>query len=122
MNYASDLADVRSPYHREASRLALELADPAHAYIVDGVIRWRSNNSVPPADCVALALHIGQPVDVAACDRARDTETRAFILAYRKRQAERTPEQVAEQRAEARVAMGPGCDMVNLFTGETFKT
>ena len=40
--------------------------------------------------------------------------------AYRQAQAERTPEQIAEERMEARAAMGPGVDMVNMFTGEKF--
>ena len=39
---------------------------------------------------------------------------------YKQAQAERTPAQVAEERMEARAAMGPGVDMVNIVTGEKF--
>ena len=47
-----------------------------------------------------------------------------FIQAveYRVAQQNRTPEQIAEQRAEARAAMGPGVEMVNIFTGEKYTT
>ena len=41
---------------------------------------------------------------------------------YRQAQATRTPEQIAEERFEARAAMGPGVDMVNMFTGERYTT
>lgn len=41
---------------------------------------------------------------------------------YREAQANRTPEQIAEQQAEALAAHGPGVDLVNVITGETFKT
>ena len=44
------------------------------------------------------------------------------LAKYREAQRQRTPEQIAEERAEARAAMGPGVKMVNILTGETYTT
>lgn len=97
----------------EAQRLAGKLR--TEAVIANGVIRWLSNNQVPPADCVALAAHIGLSVDVEASTTARDADTTAFLADYRKRNARRRV--TAEQRAEMRAAFGPGAKVVNVITG-----
>jgi hypothetical protein len=41
---------------------------------------------------------------------------------YQRRQALRTTEQIAGQRAEARAAHGPGVELVNIFSGERLRT
>jgi hypothetical protein len=46
--------------------------------IRSSVMRWNSNNDVPPIECVALAAHIGLPVDIAQCTAIRDAETQAL--------------------------------------------
>ena len=48
--------------------------------------------------------------------------TACFLRAYREGMARRTPEQIAEQRAEARAAFGPGVETTNVITGETWTT
>ncbi len=122
-DYISYLTAPKYPFQtREVERLVHQLSDSAHSYVVDGVIRWRSNDRVPFPDVVALAIHIGQSVDAAKCDTARDAENADFIAAYRKARANRSPDQIAEERSEARAAMGPDCDMVNVFTGERYTT
>lgn len=90
-----------------------------HATITNGVIRWNSNGRVPPADCVALAVQIGLPVNVAACTKARDIDTAAFVKAYRKA---RKNGPSAEERAEARAAHGPGVKLVDVITAKEFIT
>jgi hypothetical protein len=107
------------PYHGEATRLAATLRDPAHATIVAGVIRWNSNDRVPPEDVVALAAHIGLEIDTAACTAARDTETRQFLAEYRKARAGGP---TAEERGEARAAFGPGVNLVDVITGHKWRT
>ena len=95
----------------EAQRLAQQLRN--EATITKGVLRWNSNNQVPFPDCIALAAHIGLPVDVAASNAARDADTDAFLTAYRKR-----PRRVSsEERAEMRAAFGRGAKVVNVITG-----
>ena len=103
----------------EGNRFAVEdarrLADKlrSDATITDGVIRWNSNQRVPPEECVELAAHIGLPVNVATCTATRDAEVSAFLTAYRKQNRRVT----AEQRAEMRAAFGPGTRVVNVITG-----
>lgn len=105
-------------YQREARDVANRLR--TEATIVDGVIRWNSNGNVPPTECVALAVHIGLPVNVAACDRVRDAETTAFLAEYRKSQRGRKPS--AEERFELRAAHGRGGRVVNVLTGRVTRT
>ena len=85
----------------------------------DGVIRWKSNNAVPFDDCLEDA---GVPVETRKkCDVARSRDAAEVIEAYRKAQARRTPEEIAEEKAEMRAAFGPGVEVVNVFTGERTK-
>ena len=62
------------------------------------------------ADCVAITRD------------QRDEWVEQSMREYRTAQAQRTPEQRAEERWEARAAMGPGVEMVNIITGERFTT
>ncbi len=95
---------------------AIRLADKlrTEATVTDGVIRWNSNNRVPPEDCVALAVHIGLPVDLGATNAARMKETSDFLADYRRQEVTRvrTPEEMFEMRA----AFGSGATVVNLIT------
>ena len=59
---------------------------------------------------------------VAVTAEARDRHTQQFLAEYREAMANRTAEQIAEERAEARAAMGPGVEMVNVVTGERYTT
>jgi len=51
---------------------------------------------------------------------AKSAQDRAAITEYIKAQSNRTEEQLAEERFEARAAFGPGEKITNIFTGETF--
>ena len=53
---------------------------------------------------------------------AREAYVERSLAEYRQAQLQRTPEQIAEERFEARAAMGPGVKMVNMFTGEQYTT
>ena len=103
-------------YHSDAVRLSDRLA--VDATYVDGVMRWNSNNRVPPADVVAFAAFRGMPVDVAKCTVERDADTTKFLTAYRKNYT--GPSE--EERAEARAAHGPGVELVNVATGHRWTT
>jgi len=100
----------------DAKRLADQLRN--EATITGGVIRWNSNQQVPPEDCVALAAHIGLPINVAACDAARDADTTAFLAEYRKRPRNDS----AEARFERRAAFGPGKTIVDVISGHRYRT
>ena len=53
---------------------------------------------------------------------ARDKHTTAVLKEYTIAQKNRSAEQIREERFEARAAMGPGVEMVNVITGERYTT
>jgi hypothetical protein len=92
--------------------------------IQDGAVRWSSNGRCLPADCVRDLVDANL-ITVATAERttdARERELAEFFQEYRQAQANRSQEQIAEERAMARGAMGKGVKMVNCITGETFRT
>jgi hypothetical protein len=93
------------------------------AYIDEfGAVRWKSNDRIPFDDKLAEFAALGIEFNKNECIVSRDIEQREALKAYAEAQANRTPEQIAEQRAEARAAMGPGVKMVNVLTGERYTT
>ena len=94
-------------------------------YFTDNnALRWKSNNRCLMSDAMEelfLADKVTEMV-VRATKIARDKENEEFLEEYRKAQANRTADEIAEQRMEARAAMGPGVEMVNIITGETYTT
>ena len=61
-------------------------------------------------------------VTVEATNKAYKEYLADFFAEYTKNQANRTQEEINEQRFEARAAMGPGVEMVNIITGEKYTT
>ena len=59
---------------------------------------------------------------VAETARQRDVYVAQSLKEYCEAQKRRTSEQIAEERFEARAAMGPGVEMVNIITGERYTT
>lgn len=100
-------------YRREVDRVASHCQDPEHATFTDGVMRWTCNGAVPPEDIVALAKHLGMPVDIERTNQARGDELRSIIA--RMRANDRPMSE--EEKAEARAAHGPGAVIVNVITG-----
>ena len=94
---------------------------------VDGAVGWIMNEGeFRPlmSDAVAELHDAGyiSSITVEATRIARDRYVQRTLAEYAEAQQNRTPEQIAEQRAEARAAMGPGVEMVNILTGETYTT
>lgn len=92
--------------------------------IRDGAVRWSSNGRCLPADCVRDLVDANL-ITVATAERttdARERELAEFFQEYRQAQANRSQEQIREERAMARGAMGAGVRMVNVITGETYTT
>jgi hypothetical protein len=90
--------------------------------IVNGIVRWDSNNRVPPSDILDALLAsreitLKQHTDSGV---ASDTETRAFIAEYITANKDR--EYSDEERFEMRAAFGPGVKVTNIFTGKTVTT
>ena len=96
------------PYTWDAYTLAVE----EHK-----VLRWVSSDNVIPSDIVEAAKWAYQD----EMNEARDKQQRAAIERYIEAQANRTPEQIAEEEFEMRAAFGPGETVVNIFTGKRTK-
>jgi hypothetical protein len=97
---------------RTRNSIALE------TYEHDGALFWKSNDRPVPMH-VFKEAQLDAPATQRDCCEASDRE---FIEAYKASQRQRSPEAIAEQRREARAAMGPGVTMVNVITGERFRT
>ena len=94
---------------------------------VDGAVGWiMGDGEFRPlmSDAVAELHDAGyiSSITVEATAIARDKYVQRTLAEYAEAQQNRTPEQIAEQRAEARAAMGPGVEMVNILTGEKYIT
>ena len=94
---------------------------------VDGAVGWiMKDGEFRPlmSDAVAELHDAGyiSSITVEATAIARDRYVQRTLAEYAEAQQNRTAEQIAEQRAEARAAMGPGVEMVNILTGETYTT
>ena len=94
---------------------------------VDGAVGWiMKDGEFRPlmSDAVAELHDAGyiSSITVEATRIARDRYVQRTLAEYAEAQQNRTPEQIAEQRAEARAAMGPGVEMVNILSGETYTT
>ena len=94
---------------------------------VDGAVGWiMQDGEFRPlmSDAVAELHDAGyiSSITVEATAIARARYTQRTLAEYAEAQRSRTAEEIAEQRAEARAAMGAGVEMVNIFTGETYTT
>jgi len=86
------------------------------AYVVAGVLRWKSNDHVPPQDCLEDFRAIGcGGFDMEACRSAREAEQTAFLADYAAKERNRKPS--AEERYEMEAAFGKGTTVVNVITG-----
>jgi hypothetical protein len=78
------------------------------------IIRWASNDAVIPSDIMEKLEwpHKGIMGD------ARAKQTQDALNQYFVNQAQRTPEQIAEEQFEMRAAFGAGAEVVNIITGK----
>lgn len=100
-------------FERERVGLAYSNREELHK-----VLRWSTNGNTVPMDICEL----GNWVYLEEQKEARQDEVQLAILRYKQAQRNRTPEEIEEQRFEARAAMGPGVVMVNVITGERYTT
>jgi hypothetical protein len=109
-------------YQANELKRNIEYAQKSDYTITNGIVRWDSNNQVPPADMVEAIATFESSVDVEASKAAREVDNAAFIEQYIKGQASRTEEQKREEAFEMRAAFGPGEKVVNIITGEVSYT
>jgi len=88
------------------------------ATIVDGVVRWKSNNSVPPKDLLTLWYMAGKEFDFDKTIEASDKDDEKFFKNYRKAMKNHVPSE--EELAEMKNAFGEGSTVVNVITGQSY--
>lgn len=99
------------PFRRQAEDLAVKF--DRDTYKVDGVLRWKSNNLVPPQDCLDFWKHIGKKFNMSKSTAARERDNKAFLKNYSRNQRPVS----AEQRNEMIGAFGKGTTVVDVLTG-----
>jgi hypothetical protein len=86
--------------------------------INEDVVRWNSNGSVPPEDCMKEMHRDGEITlwQMAKSTIVYEEETTVFLNEYRKRMETHvhSPEELYEMRA----AFGEGAEVVNVVTGK----
>lgn len=88
---------------------------------INGVRRWQSNDRVPFEDMLTdwMDLDLISQDEIDTSLNARKDDLAAFFTEYREAQAARSPEQIAEERAMAKAALGD-VTVVDIITGERF--
>jgi hypothetical protein len=85
-----------------------------------GIHRWKDSQQVPSRE---ILNRIGlTPEGMNRHAVARDADLDALAAKYVRQRGLRTPEEIAEELAEAHAAHGPGVELVNIFTGERYRT
>lgn len=92
---------------------------------VAGVLRYHSNDNVPPFGILEIAGISGPLME--RCEAARERDNSEFVRQYREQQErfETEPEYAdarAERDYEIRAAFGEGEEVVNVFTGRRYTT
>ena len=99
---------------QEAERLIAKFE--TDATVTDGVVRWDSNNRVPPSDILELWRHVGKVFDFDKSYATQQADQDADIADYRRRMANHVHS--AEELSEMRAVFGPGATVVNVLTGQ----
>ena len=100
----------------EAERLKDKIFNKTN--IENGILRWNSNDQVPPTDVLAFADFLGVAFDLDLSIETKETEQMNFLDDYINARATRSKEQIREEQAEMRAAFGTGETVVNVITGE----
>ena len=120
----SSQQDTETGYTIQQLRMNFATATVMQSKGIDTVCRWDSNGRIPFEDMLNDFRDLGlisQQV-VTNSLATREIEDRAFLKEYVEAQKNRSPEAIAEERAEARAAHGVGVKLVNVFSGETYTT
>jgi hypothetical protein len=98
--------------------------------VIDGVHGWYFEEGFTgePEHRPLMADAMGELLDAGLCTEldviltreAREVNDAKNIAAYIEGQKNRSAEQIAEERFEARAALGAGTKVVNILTGESY--
>ncbi|MBC8641631.1 hypothetical protein IAG25_32930 [Caballeronia sp. EK] len=114
------LNGLLAPRHEFQQRDAMRMLDQfdTKTEVRDGVVRWRSNDRVPPQECLDLWKFVGKPFDAEMSQKARDAENSAFLADYRQVNTGAKPS--AQAFAEMRANFEVGNQPMNIVTGDRY--
>lgn len=84
---------------------------------IEGIPRWKSNNSVPMNDMLDIWKYLGKDFDYEKANETRQKETKEEIEQYRSRKIGHSYS--AEELIEMRAAFGEGQEVVDILTRES---
>lgn len=119
-NLLIDGLESKIPHKVKEAERTIEMLDQ-NTYVDDSnVIRWKSNNSVPPVDCLELYVYIGKThFDYQLSLKTRESEESAFLENYREQESKRVISE--EEMYELKASFGEGTTIVNVITGKEIK-
>lgn len=118
MSYVADLKKYPEDhfFYKEAMRKGDLFED---VYVIDGIVRWKSNNSVPPTELLELWQYLNKDFSFEKSLKQQDIENSNFLKQYREQQANRSYSE--EELFEMRSAFGTGTKVVDVITGKTIE-
>lgn len=110
-----------APRHEFQQRVAMRMLDQfaTNAEVRDGVVRWCSNDQVPPQACLDLWQFVRKPFDPEKSRQSREAENAAYLASYREVNAGRKPS--AEAFAEMRANFEPADRPMDIVTGDRYE-
>lgn len=114
MGYLKDYLSGIEFREKDAERVIKQFE--TDAYVIDGVIRWKSNDRIPPNDILELWHYKGKDFDYEKSVAISDHETTLSLRAYRDRMKNYSPS--PEELSEMRSAFGSGAKVVDVITGK----
>lgn len=114
-NYIKGLSfPVTHPFYKDSKRA--EEKFHIDAYVKDGIVRWISNNKVPPSELLEFWKHLGKDFDYLKSMETSENETLEFIREYVKQKKDEAV--TDEERFELEAAFGKGTTVIDVFTGK----
>lgn len=113
MSYLKDYLGSNEFFKKDAIKVIEKFN--TDAYIKDGVVRWKSNNAVPPNEILELWAYVGKDFNLELSISVSEKETSEFLKGYRERMKNYSPS--PEEIAEMRTEFGSGTVVIDVITG-----
>ena len=89
------------------------------AYVENGIVRWKSNDHIPPQDILELWDYVNKDFDYKNSIAVQNKEDAEFFEQYRKANANRVVS--AEERFELECNFGEDETVVDIITSQVLK-
>lgn len=110
--------ELPHPFRRDAERLAAQFDTDTYKDS-NYVLRWKSNDRVPPQEVLDFWKFIGKRFNMSKSVAAREREDKQSIEQYKKRME--NYKHSDEELSEMRAVYGKGTVIVDVITGKKIK-